>query len=145
MVDHLKVLTINIWNRNGPSDRRFPMLRDGIEKLAPDVIGMQEVMSDGRVDLATEIAEGLGYEVVYAEAKALMAGISLGNAVLSKYPITSHERFVLPDAGTDECRSLLLTEIETPYGALPFACTHLAWKFHHGLSVTSTPFRRPPK
>jgi endonuclease/exonuclease/phosphatase family metal-dependent hydrolase len=132
MSNRLKVLTINIWNRNGPSDRRFPMLREGIQKLAPDVIGMQEVMSDGEADLATEIAAGLGYEIVYGEAKMLMAGISLGNAILSRHPITEHERFELPDAGTDERRSLLLSEIATPYGALPFACTHLAWKFHHG-------------
>lgn len=132
MVNRLKVLTINIWNRNGPSDRRFPMLRAGIEALAPDVIGMQEVMSDGSVDLANEIAAGLGYSVVYGEAKALMAGISLGNAILSKHPIQSHQCFVLPDGGTDERRSLLLAQIDTPYGELPFACTHLAWKFHHG-------------
>lgn len=132
MTPRLKVLTINMWNRQGPWDRRFPLLRAGIEALAPDVIGMQEVMSDGDVDLTSEIVDGLGYEVVYGEAKALMAGISLGNAILSRHPITHHERFVLPDGGTDERRCLMLAEIATPWGALPFGCTHLAWKFHHG-------------
>lgn len=128
----LKVLSINIWNRQGPWDRRFPLLRAGIEALAPDVIGMQEVMSDGSVDLAHEITSGLGYEIVYGEAKALAAGISLGNAILSRHPIRSHERFELPHGGTDERRSLLLAEIAHPEGPLPFASTHLAWKFHHG-------------
>ncbi len=132
MVNRLKVLTINIWNRNGPSDRRFPMLRAGIETLAPDVIGMQEVMSDGQQELATEIAKGLGYEIIYGRAKNLMAGISLGNAILSRFPIASHERFDLPAVDTDERRSLLLADLDTPHGPLPFACTHLAWKFHHG-------------
>ncbi len=131
-MDRLKVLTINIWNRQGPWDKRFPMLREGIAELAPDVIGMQEVMSDGSVDLATEIAGDLGYEVLYTRAKELFGGISLGNAILSKHPIGKHERFDLPSVGTDERRSLLIAEIDTPAGRLPFACTHLAWKFHHG-------------
>jgi endonuclease/exonuclease/phosphatase family metal-dependent hydrolase len=43
----ITVLTINIWNRSGPWEERRAMLRAGIEALNPDVIGMQEVMSDG--------------------------------------------------------------------------------------------------
>ena len=128
MDKRLRILTINIWNRTGPWDKRFPLLRAGIDALAPDVIGMQEVMSDGTNDLATEIAGELGYNVEYALAKELPAGVSLGNAVLSRHPIRNPQRFALPDAGTDERRSLLLTEIDTPHGPLPFACTHLAWE-----------------
>ncbi len=132
MADPLKVLTINIWNRHGPWDRRFPLLRAGIEALAPDVIGMQEVMSDGTTHLAHEIADGLGYEAVFGAAKALGAGISFGNAILSRWSIASHLVVPLPGAGTDESRSLLLAELAHPAGPLPFASTHLAWRFHHG-------------
>ena len=40
-------MPINTWSRSGPWDVRYPLLRRQIEALAPDVIGMQEVLSDG--------------------------------------------------------------------------------------------------
>ncbi len=128
----IKVLTINIWNRSGPWDRRSALLRAGIEALAPDVIGMQEVMSDGTRSLADEATAGLGYGAVYGEAKALHGGISFGNAVLSRWPLAKTEVVSLPSADTDEQRSILFADVTTPAGILPFATTHLAWKFHHG-------------
>jgi endonuclease/exonuclease/phosphatase family metal-dependent hydrolase len=130
--DALKVLTINIWNRQGPWQERFALLREGIAALAPDVIGFQEVMSDGARSLADEILEGLGYEVRFGEARALEGGISFGNAVASRWPIRTADVFPLPSVDTDERRSLLLTSTDTPRGRLPFGVTHLAWKLHHG-------------
>lgn len=128
----ITVVTINIWNRSGPWDVRFEMLRAGLAALRPDVVGMQEVMSDGTRSLATELAEGLGYDVAYGEAKPLGGGISFGNAALSRWPVATTGVVPLPGAGTDEQRSLLLTEITTPAGPLPFLVTHLAWRMHHG-------------
>lgn len=128
----MKILTINIWNRSGPWDRRFALLRRGIEVLAPDVVGMQEVLSDGRHTLAHEIADGLGYEIAFGCAKPLSAGYEFGNAVLSRFPIERAETHALPAESTDEARCLLSTRLATPSGSLPFYCTHLAWKFHHG-------------
>lgn len=128
----LKVLTINIWNRQGPWDERFALLRRGIEQLQPDVIGMQEVLSDGRHDLAREIAGELGYDVVYGEAKNLQGDFSFGNAALSRHPIALRKVIPLPDAQTDEQRSLLIADVETPWGRLPFCVTHLAWRLNHG-------------
>jgi endonuclease/exonuclease/phosphatase family metal-dependent hydrolase len=128
----ITVLTINIWNRSGPWEERRAMLRAGIEALNPDVIGMQEVMSDGTHTLAHEATEGLGYGITYGEAKPLGGGISFGNAVLSRWPVALRELVPLPDAGTDEQRSLLMTEVMTPSGPLPFLVTHLAWRMHHG-------------
>ncbi|MBM4359331.1 MAG: endonuclease/exonuclease/phosphatase family protein [Deltaproteobacteria bacterium] len=128
----IRVLSINIWNRSGPWDARLTLLRAGIEALAPDVIGMQEVMSDGTHSLADAVVEGLGYQTAYAEAKPLGGGITFGNAVLSRWPVAVREVVKLPGAGTDEQRSLLLTEVTTPGGPLPFLVTHLAWRMHHG-------------
>jgi endonuclease/exonuclease/phosphatase family metal-dependent hydrolase len=82
----MKILTINIWNRSGPWDRRFALLRRGLEELAPDVVGMQEVLSDGSLTLAHEIAADLGYEIVFGCAKPLSGGYEFGNAVLSSPP-----------------------------------------------------------
>jgi endonuclease/exonuclease/phosphatase family metal-dependent hydrolase len=128
----LKILSINIWNRSGPWDKRRELLKAGIDALDPDIIGMQEVMSDGKHTLAHEATEGLGYHIVYGEAKPLSGGISFGNAVLARWPVRVTEVVQLPSVDTDEHRSLLMSEVDTPAGVLPFLVTHLAWKFHHG-------------
>ncbi len=128
----IKLLTINIWNRSGPWEARRELLRAGIEALSPDVIGVQEVMGDGTHTLAHELALGLGYGVVYGEAKPLAGGITFGNAALARFPITKRAVARLPGLDTDEQRSALFSEIETPGGILPFVVTHLAWRLHHG-------------
>lgn len=128
----IKILTINIWNRSGPWEARRALLSEGVAALAPDLIGLQEVMSDGTHTLAHEVLAGLGYGVVYGEAKPLLGGISFGNAAASRWPIAPRGVEPLPALDTDERRSALFTEVSTPIGPLPFAVTHLAWKLHHG-------------
>ena len=128
----LKVLTINIWNRQGPWEERLALMRAGVLSLSPDVIGLQEVMSDGSHSLAHEIGDGTGYRTAFGNARTLGGGIEFGNAVMSRFPFRREEVVPLPSADTDESRSLLLTELDTPLGTLPFCVTHLAWRFHHG-------------
>jgi endonuclease/exonuclease/phosphatase family metal-dependent hydrolase len=128
----LKVLTVNIWNRQGPWDQRLALLRAGLARLAPDVVGLQEVLSDGTTSLAHAIADGLGYEVRFGSAKEVGGGIHFGNAVLSRFPIASAATDPLPSADTDEVRCVLTTEVTTPHGPMPFVCTHLSWRCHHG-------------
>jgi endonuclease/exonuclease/phosphatase family metal-dependent hydrolase len=38
----------------------------------------------------------------------------------------------LPNGGTDEERSVVFAALASPYGEIPFFCTHLNWKLHHG-------------
>jgi len=128
----LKVLTINIWNRQGAFEQRAKQLRAGIEQLAPDVIGLQEVMSDGVVTLSDEVLDGLGYNHVFGTAKELPGGIFFGNGAASRWPISLEDVVALPGGGTDQKRSLMICEVQCPFGTLPFLVTHLAWKFHHG-------------
>ncbi|MCC6526685.1 MAG: endonuclease/exonuclease/phosphatase family protein [Polyangiaceae bacterium] len=128
----LRVLTLNIWNRQGPWEARLALIRRGVEALAPHVVGLQEVMTFGDRSLAGDIAAGLGYESAFGEAHALGGGVSFGNGVLSRFPIRDTATIALPDAGAGERRSLLCTTLATPWGELPFLSTHLNWKFHHG-------------
>jgi len=39
----LRVMTLNIWNDEGPWEERSHLIRKQIEKLDPDLIGFQEV------------------------------------------------------------------------------------------------------
>lgn len=128
----VRILSLNIWNRQGPYEQRLPLIRRGIEALAPDIVGLQEVIShDGRTQ-AQDIGEPLGYDSAFGAAHDLGGGILFGNAVLSRWPIGRHEAFQLPTGGSDEKRALLLAEIAAPFGKIPFFVTHLNWKFHHG-------------
>jgi len=132
-MDLLNVLSLNIWNRQGPWEKRLPMIRRGLEALSPDVVGLQEVISHEGKTQAQTIAEGLGYETAFGPALDLGEQVLFGNAVLSRWPIAHHEVLSLPTRKGEEPRSLLFAEIESPWGKLPVFCTHLNWMFHHGI------------
>lgn len=132
-MDVVRVLTLNIWNRQGPWDQRLALIRDGVRELSPDVVGLQEVLFHDGKSQAHAIAEGLGYEVAFGKAHDLGGGVEFGNAVLSRFPITRTEVSPLPTGGTREARSVLFAELASPFGALPFFVTHFNWKFHEGV------------
>lgn len=126
-----RAATLNIWNRFGPWEQRLPAIREGLRHLAPDVIGMQEVLRYGDFDQAALVSEGLGYHVAWGVASE-NHGFPVGNAILSKWPVLRSEVIALPNGGSDESRSLVFAELDSPYGRVPFFVTHLNWKLHHG-------------
>ncbi|MEX0874746.1 MAG: endonuclease/exonuclease/phosphatase family protein [Actinomycetota bacterium] len=128
----LKVLTLNLWNRSGPYKRRKPRIREWISKLDPDVIGFQEAMSGEGFDQVGELLDGLDYEIDLGVASQ-WDGTDFGNAIASRWPIGDREVLMLPTSDTDETRCALSVTIDAPFGDLSFTCTHLNWKFHHGM------------
>lgn len=139
----LRIATLNIWNKSGPWSDRVRLIRAEIERLQPAVLGLQEVLRYAPAGLesfaplssncqATEIAEGLTYTVAYAVANDYAHGLKLGNALLSRYPLTDVRTYPLPGAESGETRSLLSALVQTPLGVLPVFVTHLNWKLHHG-------------
>lgn len=139
----LRVATINVWNKAGPWPARLPLIRRELMRLAPEVVGMQEVLRfrpDSALDAplstsndqATEIAEGLGFQIAYSVASDYGNGLKFGNALLSRYPIVHEQSFQLPGVESGETRSLLFALCDTPHGSLPVFVTHLNWKFHQG-------------
>lgn len=130
----LRVATLNIWNRFGPWDQRLPAIRAGVKSIAPDLMGLQEVLrlapgEGDQLDQAEAVAEGFGYHVAYARAHDEKY---YGNAALSRWPIAHSTTFELPRCGTDERRTLLYARISSPFGDIPFFVTHLNWKFDEG-------------
>jgi len=139
----LRVATINIWNKSGPWLARLPLIRRELERLQPEIVGLQEVLRfrpDAALDAPltaendqlTEIASGLGYQLAYSAASDYGHGLKFGNALLSRYPISAERSFQLPGSESGETRSLLYACCQTPHGSLPVFVTHLNWKFHQG-------------
>jgi endonuclease/exonuclease/phosphatase family metal-dependent hydrolase len=139
----LRVATINVWNKSGPWLSRLALIRRELSRLAPEIVGLQEVLrfrpesaADAPLtvhnDQLTEIADGLGYQLAYSVASDFGHGLKFGNGVLSRYPIVAQQSFQLPGSESGETRSLLYALCETPHGKLPVFVTHLNWKFHQG-------------
>lgn len=131
-MDRLRVLTLNLWNKTGDWERRLPLVRRGLEALAPDLVALQEVLAlDGVAETqAHEVAAGLGYHVAYHSAWAMGNGLHFGNAVLSRFPIAAVHNEALPVAEGDAGRAILGVVAEAPCGRVPFFSTHFSWKFH---------------
>ncbi len=126
-----RAATLNIWNRFGPWEERLVGIHAQLKALAPDVIGLQEVLNYQGFDQGKLVSEGLGYHVAWGVA-AENHGFPVGNAILSKWEITRQETIPLPDGGSDEQRSVIFAELNAPFGKVPVFCTHLNWKLHHG-------------
>ena len=128
----LRVLTWNLWWRFGPWERRRPAIAATIAALDPDVVALQEVWGEpGGTSFAAELAEGLGHHHAFA-ARLELDGVAFGNAVLSRWPITSSTPTPLPaPADADEQRLVLRADIEGPRGPLQVFSTHLNWRFDH--------------
>ena len=124
----LSVATLNIWHDAGPWWLRSGLIVAELERLEPDLVGLQEVLSygDGRGQ-AEQLAAPMGYEVVYAAASRRPDGDLFGNALLTRLPVRHRATIALPADGV-EPRSLLCALVDTPDGELPVFVTHLAWE-----------------
>ena len=75
----LSVLTLNVWNREGPWPERLPLIRSWIERLQPDLIGLQEVVDASHTQ---ELLSGFGYRTEWM-------GTTSGVAIAARWTILS--------------------------------------------------------
>ena len=131
--DVWRVATLNIWNRQGPWQRRLPLIRDGLRALDLDVIGLQEVLGfAGMPSQADELAAGTGWNVHYAAAWQIGGGLSMGNAILSPHPLRDVQSLPLPAPPGLDTRTVAFARVELPHGPLPVFVTHLTFQLHLG-------------
>ncbi|MEE9427943.1 MAG: endonuclease/exonuclease/phosphatase family protein [Paracoccaceae bacterium] len=124
----LRVATWNLWWQFGPWQDRAPAIIATLKEIDADIIALQEVWDDGDNNFAAQLAAELGYHHIYAPG-ARPNGIHLGNAILSRWPISKHEIIALyDDPKAPELRVAIHTEIDGPRGKLPVFCTHLNWR-----------------
>ena len=128
----LRLMTLNIWSHHPPWPTRRRLIQKGLRAEAPDLVGLQEVLQPHGTGTAQadEVAEGLGYRVVFSRACQLERPIAadFGNALLSRFPIREHRTEPLPTPPGSEPRSLLYALCAVKVGVLPVLVTHLSWE-----------------
>ncbi len=128
----MRVLTWNLWWRYGPWQRRYEAIAATLAEVSPDLCGLQEVWDADGHNLAGELADRLGMQWCWAAAAQSRDSqgndVLIGNAVLSRWPITAHDEVRLPTAHSSEGRVALHARIDAPSGALPMFTTHLSYR-----------------
>lgn len=134
----VRILTLNILHDQGDWASRSAAIGAWIDRLCPDLVGLQEVLRGPEVDQCEALLGSRGYHTAFAEASPFWVdrSVSFGNAIGSRWPIESEGVLPLsrarPGDGRSETRCALAARIAAPGGPLEMACTHLHWRFDHG-------------
>ena len=128
----IRVLSWNLWWRHGPWERRQRAIEATLAEVGPDVCGLQEVWGGPRENLAADLAGRLGMHWCWADAGKWRDNegdeLSIGNAILSRWPITGEAQTALPAEGmAQERRVAVHALIDAPGGPLPMFTTHLTY------------------
>jgi endonuclease/exonuclease/phosphatase family metal-dependent hydrolase len=125
----LRVMTWNLWWHFGPWRQRFPLIVETIRAAAPDVVCVQEIWSNRARNDAERLAVELDFHVVSCDP-VFYDDESFANAILSRWPLTRLADEPLPRAdGAASHRRVVAASVESPWGAWPFASTHLDHRF----------------
>ncbi|MFD1830608.1 endonuclease/exonuclease/phosphatase family protein [Streptomyces desertarenae] len=130
----MRVLTWNLWWRFGPWERRREAILSVLRAERPDVAGLQEVWARGGENLAQWLAGELGMHWAWAPSdtpepwrrRVGDPAADIGNAVLSRWPVTAQEAVRLPaPRDRDDGRLALYARVDAPCGPVPFFTAHL--------------------
>lgn len=126
----LRVLTYNVHHGEGEDGRPdLDRLARVIASTRPDLVALQEIdqraQRTGRVDQAAEYARLTGFHHVFGRAMEFQGG-AYGQALLSRWPLTTFEVHPLPNPAPREPRIALAGILSPPgFPPLRFAGTHL--------------------
>ena len=119
----LTVLTLNVWNREGPWPKRLALIRSWVNRLQPDLIGFQEVVNAAHTQ---ELLSDCGFHSEWM-------GANSGIAIAARWPIHDRQELWLPGDGESKGGQALRGAVESPCGIIPFTCaTTWFYMTHHG-------------
>lgn len=127
----LRVVTLNVWNLDGPWRQRRVELVAWLRALEPDIVCLQEIIetADGRNQAQWIADEAGGFHRAYA-GREIRPGVLFGNAVLSRWPIDETHDHDLPyEPAEGEVQRLVL---HARTRGIDVFSTHFNWRFHDG-------------
>jgi endonuclease/exonuclease/phosphatase family metal-dependent hydrolase len=127
-------MTWNLWWRFGDWKRRHDPISRILDAAAPDIAGLQEVWGGLTANQAHILAETLGMHHAWCPSPApehfqRRTGdrtVVVGNAILSRWPITRKSVRELPAGAGDAGRTALFALIDAPFGAVPVCTTQFS-------------------
>jgi endonuclease/exonuclease/phosphatase family metal-dependent hydrolase len=122
----LRVITLNLWNDEGPAEARLAQCARQLVALGPDVLLLQEVRR-GSIDQAARLAAPLGADIVFETTRGDDPRGPVGNAILSRLPVVQRGACRLP-APPGDPRSAVAAMVTTPRGDMAVASAHLSWE-----------------
>ncbi len=129
----IRIITLNLWQEQGPWQKRIELCIKRFAALSPDVICLQEVREVPKKipNQAMTLAEALRMEVTFEPAQSWGGGEE-GLAILSRFSMIEREAIELPSEKS--CRRICLAaQLAAPAGAFWVYTTHLAWRMTDGL------------
>jgi endonuclease/exonuclease/phosphatase family metal-dependent hydrolase len=131
-VTPLVVASYNIHRGIGLDRKRdLDRIARVIAEISPDVVGLQEVVSENGVahaDQAVYLGAALGMQVVMGETRPFGSG-TYGNAVLTRLPVLSSVRCDLSCNGR-EPRGCLRVDLDLDHTAVHLFNCHFGLAFH---------------
>lgn len=142
-IDSFRIVTVNVHKGFTVFNRRFilPELRDAVNRLSADMLFLQEVIGthEGHSKRQREwplvphyeyLADTLWPQFAYGRNAVYPDG-DHGNALLSKFPIVSHDNIDVSVSG-DEKRGLLHAVLDLPgQRDVHAVCVHLGLRAKH--------------
>ena len=126
----LRVMSYNIHHAEGLDGKvDLERIANVLRQSNADVIALQEVDKNtertGGIDMPAELAKRTGMNVVFGANLDNFQGGQYGTAILSRFPIESHENHLLKQTREGEQRGVLQAVLAVNQGQLLFICTHL--------------------
>ena len=126
----LRVMTYNIHHAEGLDGKvDLERIANVIRQSNADIVALQEVDKNtrrtGGIDMPADLARRTGMNVVFGANLDNYQGGQYGTAILSRFPIESHENHLLKQTREGEQRGVLQAVLAVNQGQLLFICTHL--------------------
>jgi endonuclease/exonuclease/phosphatase family metal-dependent hydrolase len=134
----MRVMSWNLWWRFGDAWReRGQAILSTLEALGPDVAGLQEVWGTAEATQADQLAERLGMHAAFGApslpppprppARPDQAGVEVGVAVLSRWPILEVRHHRLPSRHRPEIVALEAI-VDHPQGPMHVVASCIDWE-----------------
>ena len=126
----LRVMTYNIHHAEGLDGKvDLERIANVIRQSNADIVALQEVDKNtrrtGGIDMPADLARRTGMNIVFGANLDNYQGGQYGTAILSRFPIESHENHLLKQTREGEQRGVLQAVLAVNQGQLLFICTHL--------------------